>query len=67
MAGAAISNNHAMWGVIAVFLGCLLLIPFDVSLAKAAFGSAALPASRWVCSGVSRSIRQASRSTGLKG
>jgi hypothetical protein len=34
--------NHAMWGVIAVFLACLLLIPFDVSLAKAAFASAAL-------------------------
>ncbi|MDQ6735650.1 MAG: hypothetical protein M3Z35_16295, partial [Nitrospirota bacterium] len=34
--------NHAMWGVFAVFLACVLLIPFDVSLAKAAFGSAAL-------------------------
>lgn len=34
--------NHAMWAVIAVFLACVLLIPFDVSLAKAAFGSALL-------------------------
>ena len=34
--------NHAMWAVIAVFLACVLLIPFDVSLAKAAFGAAFL-------------------------
>jgi len=34
--------NRAMWGVIAVFLACVLLIPFDVSFAKAAFASAAL-------------------------
>ena len=34
--------NHAMWSVIAVFLACVLLIPFDLLLAKAAFGSAAL-------------------------
>jgi hypothetical protein len=34
--------NHAMWAVIAVFLACVLLIPFDVSLAKAAFGGAFL-------------------------
>jgi len=31
-----------MWGVIAVFLACVLLVPFDVSFAKAAFASAAL-------------------------
>jgi hypothetical protein len=34
--------NHAMWAVIAVFLACVLLIPFDLSLAKAAFGGAFL-------------------------
>lgn len=34
--------NHAMWAVIAVFLACVLIIPFDVSLAKAAFGGALL-------------------------
>lgn len=34
--------NHAMWAVIAVFLACVLLIPFDLSLAKVAFGGALL-------------------------
>ena len=34
--------NHAMWGVIAVFLACVLLIPFDVALAKAIFAGVAL-------------------------
>jgi hypothetical protein len=34
--------NHAMWAVIAVFLACVLLIPFDLALAKAAFGGAFL-------------------------